>query len=65
LESESLDSKAYFHYNVLNYDDIARSLLTVFHIITSETWFPFLLNLMDGEFPALAVVYIITIIIVG
>ena len=41
------------------------SLLTVFQIITCETWYPNLINMMDADFPAIGAIYIITIIIVG
>ena len=44
---------------------MGTSLLSVFQIINSDTWYQYLLNFMDVDIPAFGVLFVITMIIVG
>lgn len=39
IEHEGLDSRGYINFDITNFDNIGTSLLTVFQIITSDTWY--------------------------
>lgn len=65
LESERYDERLYLGYAVTTFDNLGTSLLTVFAMITSETWYQQLMNMMDVDFPILGAIYCFAIIIVG
>lgn len=64
-ESEHFEQRAYINYGVTNFDNLGGSLLTVFQMITSETWYYQIMNLMDIDFPLIGAVYTFAIIIIG
>ena len=37
--TENVFHKAYLNYGITNFDNLGGSLLTVFQMITSETWY--------------------------
>ena len=65
FEYEHIERREYLNYGITNFDHIGASLLTVFQMITSETWSYQLFNLMDIDMPFLGAVYCIMIIVVG
>lgn len=65
LENEKIYNKVYLNYGVTNYDNLASSMLTVFQMITSESWYFQIVNLMDADFPFLGALYCFAVIIIG
>ncbi|TNV88195.1 hypothetical protein FGO68_gene12429 [Halteria grandinella] len=63
LETENL--QYYAQYGIINFDNVGTSLLTVFQMITSETWQFQMYNIMDADVPLLGVIYAFLVIIVG
>ena len=60
-----MNTRDYLNYGITNFDNLGTSLLTVFQMITSETWYQQLINLMDVDFPVIGVLYCFLVIIVG
>ncbi len=60
-----MSSKLYINYGVTTFDSLGTSLLTVFQMITSETWQVTLINLLDVDLPILGFLYVFFIIVVG
>jgi len=50
---------------VTTFDNLGSSLLSVFQMITSETWYYQIQNLMDVQSPAIGFIYVFSVIIVG
>ena len=65
FSSEKIDEKAYLNYGVTNFEHLGGSLLTVFQMITSETWYYQIMNLMDVDTPILGFIYCFMVIIIG
>lgn len=53
------------NFGITNFDNLGTSFLTVFQMITSETWYVTMMNLMDVDFPIIGALYSFGIIIVG
>ena len=53
------------NFGVTNFDNLGYALLSVFQMITSETWYYQLMNLMDVDYPILGGIYVFSIIIIG
>lgn len=62
---EHIERREYLNYGITNFDHIGASLLTVFQMITSETWQYQIFNLMDIDLPFMGAIYCIMIIVVG
>jgi Ion transport protein len=60
-----MHSRDYANFGITNFDNIGTSLLTVFQIVTSDTWYQQVCNLMDVDIPLIGGVYVLSIIIVG
>jgi Ion transport protein len=60
-----MHSRDYANFGITNFDNIGTSLLTVFQIVTSDTWYQQICNLMDVDIPLIGAVYALSIIIVG
>lgn len=65
FENEHIERRQYLNYGITNFDHIGGSLLTVFQMLTSETWCYQLFNLLDVDIPFLGAVYSIMLNIVG
>ena len=52
-------------YAISTFDNLGKSLLTVFRIISTEGWNLIMTNLMDADIPVLAVLYCFSLIIFG
>jgi Ion transport protein len=63
--TEKVNQKSYLNYGITNYDHLGGAMLTVFQMITSETWYYQIMNLMDVDLPFLGAFYVFLIIIVG
>jgi Ion transport protein len=59
-----VDSLSYMHYGITNFDNIGSSLLNVFIMIT-ESWYQFLLNMMDADLPIFGAVMSIVVLVFG
>ena len=55
----------YINFGVTSFDNLLTSLLTVFQMITSETWYTQIVNNMDLDIPMIGAVYCFAVIIVG
>ena len=60
-----MDQRSYVNFGITNFDNIGTSLLSVFQIITSDTWYQQLCNFMDVDTPAFGGIYCILMIIIG
>ncbi len=60
-----MNNRPYVNYGITNFDNIGRSLLTVFQIITQDTWYQYMCNLMDIDIPLFGALYSILMIIIG
>ena len=65
FKSENYDQRSYLNFGVTNFDNLGYALLSVFQMITSETWYYQLMNLMDVDYPILGGIYVFSIIIIG
>lgn len=63
--SEDMSERDYVNYGILGFEHIGTSLLTVYEIVTSDTWRQHLCNVMDIDIPILGAVYVLSIIIIG
>lgn len=65
LETEDMFRRHYINYGITNFDNIGFALLSVFQIITGDTWKDFLFNFYDSDIPTFGGVYVIMMIVVG
>jgi len=65
LETERMYERGIVNYGITNYDNIGRALLAVFQIVTSDTWYQQLCNLMDADYPWFGALYCLLMIIIG
>lgn len=65
ISKDNIDKRAYINYGITNFDNLGNSLLSVFQIINSDTWYQQLENLMDVDIPILGAFYCILMIVVG
>lgn len=67
LEHEGVDEDASIQYNVVSFENIFSSLLSVFQIITMDSWTLIMYNLIDGsgELAFMPVFFCVTLIIFG
>jgi len=47
--NEGIGDDDQIDYGILNFDNLASSLLTVFSMVTTVGWTPVMLNLMDSD----------------
>lgn len=64
-DSERNDKNSYLNYGITNFDNLGNSLLTVFQMITSETFTAQLKLMMDVDIPVIGAMYTFLVIIVG
>jgi hypothetical protein len=62
---EDMSERDYIYYGITNFDNIWRSLLTVFQIVTSDTWYLYMCNLMDADIPLLGGLYSVLLVVIG
>ena len=65
IANENIGLRDYINFGITNFDNVFTSLLSVFQIINSDTWYQYLLNFMDVDIPAFGVLFVISMIIVG
>jgi hypothetical protein len=53
------------NFGITNFDHLGGSLLTIFQMITSETWYYQIMNLMDVDIPFIGAFYVFVLIIIG
>ena len=53
------------NFGITNFDHLGGSLLTIFQMITSETWYYQIMNLMDVDIPFIGAFYVFVVIIIG
>lgn len=63
--NEQIDIREYINFGITNFDHLGTSLLSVFEIINFDTWYPYMINFMDVDIPAVGVIFVITMVIVG
>ena len=57
--------RGYINYGITNFDHLGGDFLTVFQMITIETWYLTLMNKMDIYIPIISAFYSFAIIIVS
>jgi Ion transport protein len=65
LSSDGIAYRTYINYGITNFDNLGTSLLSVFQIINSDTWYQQLINMMDVDIPFFGAFYCIMMIVVG
>lgn len=60
-----MQPRRFINYGITNFDNIGASLLSVFQIVASDTWYQQLCNFMDVDVPLLGGIYCIGMIIIG
>ena len=53
------------NYGITTFDNIGKSLLTEFQILTNDNWAAILYNIMDSDIPWIAAIYISFLVIFG
>jgi hypothetical protein len=62
---ENMNDRWYVNYGITNFDNLGRALLSVLQIVTSDTWFQQMCNLMDIDIPFFGGFFVISLMIVG
>ena len=65
LENEEVYKEKFINYGITTFDNMGKSLLTVFQIITMDSWTTLMYNTMDSELYFLAAIYYCTLIFLG
>lgn len=65
IETENFDTKEYLNYGITTFSHLGTSLLTIFQIITSETWMQHMFNMMDVDVPIIGALFCFSLIIIG
>lgn len=65
VQNEDYRDRMYINFGVTSFDNLLTSLLTVFQMITSETWYTQIVNTMDLDIPMIGAIYCFAVIIVG
>ena len=60
-----MDDRPYVNYGITNFDNLGRAMLTVFQIVTSDTWYYQMDNLMDVDIPFLGGAFCLILMILG
>lgn len=53
------------NYGLLTFDNIGKALLSVFQILTNDNWAQTMYNLMNVDNPAIATLYLCSMVIIG
>ena len=65
LQEDGVYDDAVVNYGITTFDNIGKSLLTEFQILTNDNWASILYNVMDSETPWLAAIYFSFLVIFG
>ena len=65
MAQDEIIQRSYINWGITNFDNVFTSLLSVFQIINSDTWYGQLENMMDVDIPAFGMVYCVLMIIIG
>lgn len=65
LEFEGVDFNAVINFNITTFQNIGRSLLTIFQCITMDGWTSIMYIMMDGSLFPLAAFYFCILIVFG
>ena len=64
-EFDDVIDENFINYGVLTFDNIGKSLLTVFQILTNDNWAVTMYNLMDSELAMLSPLFLCTLVVMG
>jgi voltage-gated sodium channel type XI alpha len=62
---EDMSERPFVNYGISNFDNIGRSFLSVFKIVTSDTWYLYMCNLMDADIPFFGALYSVLLVVIG
>lgn len=65
LESDQLDKDELTMFNIVNFDNYGRAMLSIFVAITLEGWVLMMYNYMDGFQPLFSVLFFVTLVVFG
>ena len=63
--SDTKYDQSLIFYGVLGFDNLAWAMLTIFQMITLEHWTLVMYNLMDSNITWMAIVFSVSLIIIG
>ena len=53
------------YYGIHNFDNFFNSLQITFQLVTTENWSNYMYTLMDVDVPWFAVLYVLTVVVIG
>jgi Ion transport protein len=65
ISADKIEERSYIDYGITNFDHLGNSLLTVFLIINSDTWYTKLMNMLDVDIPLIGYVFCVLMLIIG
>ena len=65
LEEDGIGDDWVVNYGITTFDNIGKSLLTEFQVLTNDDWARIMYNVMDAEMPWLAAIYFSFLVIFG
>jgi len=63
--SDGVINNGQIYYGIVNFDHLGTALLTVFQIITTDSWSQVMYNLFDADTGIIAGIFFILLIVVG
>jgi hypothetical protein len=65
VKSDNLDKDDLIMYNIINFDNYGRAMLSIFVAITLEGWVLMMYNYMDAFNPMFSVLFFVTLVVFG
>ena len=65
IAQDNIINLNYINYGITNFDNLGTSLLSVFQIINSDTWYQQLINVQDVDIPIYGTIYCVLMIVIG
>lgn len=62
---EEYSDDTFINYGVLTFDNIGKSLLSIFQILTNDNWALTMYNLMYSDLPLIAPIFLCIVVIFG
>lgn len=65
IESDNVIDNARIFYGITSFSNIASSMLLINQMVSGDDWSSFMYNLMDVDSPVFAIIYCLSILIIG
>jgi RsiW-degrading membrane proteinase PrsW (M82 family) len=65
VETDNLDKDELAFFNIINFDNYGRAMLSIFVAITLEGWVLMMYNYMDSFQPTFSVVFFVFLVVFG